>query len=235
MALACLFLGVADLSLCCAGFFASGPLQQLDSRGIYSVSFSAQNSSGASTARESSFLALMLRTATRQLANSPLRVLLSGGLEPQTARELTVPVETTLAEGTRVVRNLEVFIVRGEDEKLAAYENYCPHAGGPLNWLPDKFLSRSKRHLLCTRHGAHFAIHDGVCVRGPCVGTSLNPLPITVDAETGDVCVSEQSLLDLCANGGGAFIEEEVACDSGGGGGGAGAGAGGLGAESAGG
>ena len=158
-------------------------------------------------------------TLTRQLATSPLRVLLSGGLEPQTAQELTVPVETTLAEGTRVVRKLEVFIVRGEDEKLAAYENYCPHAGGPLNWLPDKFLSRSKRHLLCTRHGAHFAIHDGACVRGPCVGSSLNPLPITVDAETGDVCVTEQSLLDLCANGGGAFIEEEVTCDSTGGGG----------------
>ena len=175
----------------------------------------------------------MLRTATRQLATSPLRVLLSGGLEPQTARELTVPVETTLAEGTRVVRKLEVFIVRGEDEKLAAYENYCPHAGGPLNWLPDKFLSRSKRHLLCTRHGAHFAIHDGVCLRGPCVGSSLNPLPITVDAETGDVCVSEQSLLDLCANGGGAFIEEEVACDStGGGAAGGGDGAAGVGAGS---
>ena len=163
-------------------------------------------------------------TATRQLATSPFRVLLSGGLEPQTAQELTVPVETTLAEGTRVVRKLEVFIVRGEDEKLAAYENHCPHAGGPLNWLPDKFLSRSKRHLLCTRHGAHFAIHDGACVRGPCVGSSLNPLPITVDAATGDVCVSEQSLLDLCANGGGAFIEEELACDSTGGGGGAGGG-----------
>ena len=160
--------------------------------------------------------------ATRQLATSPFRVLLSGGLEPQTAQELTVPVETTLAEGTRVVRKLEVFIVRGEDEKLAAYENHCPHAGGPLNWLPDKFLSRSKRHLLCTRHGAHFAIHDGACVRGPCVGSSLNPLPITVDAATGDVCVSEQSLLDLCANGGGAFIEEELACDSTGGGGGGG-------------
>ena len=152
--------------------------------------------------------------STSQLSTYPWRVLLSGGLAPQTAQELTVPVEMMLAEGTRVVRKLEVFIVRGEDERLAAYENYCPHAGGPLNWLPNKLLSRSKRHLLCTRHGAHFAIHDGLCVHGPCVGSSLNPLPITVNAETGDVCASEQSLLELCANGGGAFIEEVVACDS---------------------
>ena len=35
MALACLFRGLADLSLCLRRFFASGPLQQLDSRGIY--------------------------------------------------------------------------------------------------------------------------------------------------------------------------------------------------------
>ena len=33
--LPCLFRGLADLSLCLRRFFASGPLQQLDSRGIY--------------------------------------------------------------------------------------------------------------------------------------------------------------------------------------------------------
>ena len=154
-------------------------------------------------------------SSSSQLSTSPWRVLLSSGLAPQTAQELTVLVETTLPEGTHVVRKLEVFIVRGEDARLAAYENYCPHAGGPLNWLPNKFLSRSKRHLLCTRHGAHFAIDDGVCVRGPCAGSRLNPLPITVDTESGDVRASEQSLLELCANGGGAYIEEVVPCDRG--------------------
>ena len=137
------------------------------------------------------------------------RTLLSGGLAARTAQELTVPVEA-LREGRRVLRKLEIFVVRGEDETLAAYENHCPHAGGPLNQFPDRFFSRDQRHLLCTRHGAKFDIQDGTCVHGPCVGMRLNSLPITVDAETGDVSTSEQALLDLCADGGGAFIEEEV-------------------------
>ena len=119
------------------------------------------------------------------------RTLLSGGLAARTAQELTVPVEA-LREGRRVLRKLEIFVVRGEDETLAAYENHCPHAGGPLNQFPDRFFSRDQRHLLCTRHGAKFDIQDGTCVHGPCVGMQLNSLPITVDAETGDVSTSEQ-------------------------------------------
>ena len=75
------------------------------------------------------------------------RTLLSGGLAARTAQELTVPVEA-LREGRRVLRKLEIFVVRGEDETLAAYENHCPHAGGPLNQFPDRFFSRDQRRRL---------------------------------------------------------------------------------------
>jgi len=75
-----------------------------------------------------------------------------------------------------------VFVLRF-GETLLAYENLCPHAGTPLNWLPDRFLTRDARHLLCATHGAEFRIGDGFCVKGPCKGKSLRPIPITRDGD----------------------------------------------------
>ena len=135
------------------------------------------------------------------------RVLLEGGLAPQSARELTVPVPAT--DGRPVVRMLDVFLVRGGGDEIYAYENYCPHAGGPLNLLPDRFLSRDKKHILCATHGAKFTIHDGVCVRGPCAGECLNALP-TEQSAAGDVSASERALEELCEGGGGAFMEVPI-------------------------
>ncbi len=61
-----------------------------------------------------------------------------------------------------------------------AYENACPHIGTPLDFMPDRFLTRDRRHLLCSTHGALFEIATGLCVRGPCKGQSLRPLPAAV-------------------------------------------------------
>ena len=65
-----------------------------------------------------------------------------------------------------------VFLIRkGED--VVAYVNSCPHRGTPLDWLPDRFLDRGGRHILCATHGALFRIADGFCLSGPCVGARL--------------------------------------------------------------
>ncbi len=53
-----------------------------------------------------------------------------------------------------------VFVVR-RGGLLYAYDNACPHLGTPLNFLPDRFLDRDGRHLLCATHGARFRIEDG--------------------------------------------------------------------------
>ncbi len=75
-----------------------------------------------------------------------------------------------------------VFVLRF-GQTLLAYENLCPHAGTPLNWLPDRFLSRDGSHLHCATHGAEFRIHDGYCVKGPCQGRSLRPIRIARDGD----------------------------------------------------
>jgi nitrite reductase/ring-hydroxylating ferredoxin subunit len=59
-----------------------------------------------------------------------------------------------------------------------AYRNRCPHRGVPLDWMPDQFLNADGTLIQCATHGALFRIHDGLCVAGPCIGRSLQPLPV---------------------------------------------------------
>ena len=76
-----------------------------------------------------------------------------------------------------------VFVVRtGSD--VRAYENSCPHTGGPLDWVPDQFLTREKDMILCATHGALFRIKDGHCLAGPCAGDALAPLPVHIEGGT---------------------------------------------------
>lgn len=81
-----------------------------------------------------------------------------------------------------------LFAVRRNGE-LYLYRNRCPHAGTPLNWMPDRFLSRDGNHLQCSTHGALFTIEDGLCIAGPCPGKSLVAVPFTILG--GDVWLAE--------------------------------------------
>ena len=95
-----------------------------------------------------------------------------------------VAVLADLAEGA-----CREFELGGEDEPVACfavrhrgrlhlYRNSCPHTGVSLNWLPDQFLTEAGDFLQCTLHGALFRIEDGACVRGPCLGRSLQPVTL---------------------------------------------------------
>jgi len=61
-----------------------------------------------------------------------------------------------------------------------AYLNRCPHAGHPLNWQPDQFLSSTRTLILCCSHGAQFMIDSGMCVVGPCQGQALTGIAVHV-------------------------------------------------------
>lgn len=63
--------------------------------------------------------------------------------------------------------------------QVFAYRNLCPHAGRFLNWAPGRFLFDEGR-LVCAAHGATFEVDNGLCVDGPCRGSSLVPVAVTV-------------------------------------------------------
>jgi nitrite reductase/ring-hydroxylating ferredoxin subunit len=74
---------------------------------------------------------------------------------------------------------LRGFVVR-VGAHLRGYVNRCPHAGHPLNLLPDRFCTPDGALLLCSSHGALFEKLTGYCVAGPCAGRSLTPVALEV-------------------------------------------------------
>ncbi|HFE48358.1 MAG TPA: Rieske (2Fe-2S) protein [Chromatiaceae bacterium] len=75
-----------------------------------------------------------------------------------------------------------IFIVRKEG-KLYAYLNRCPHTGVGLEWMPNEFFDYDRNYIQCAMHGALFAVEDGLCLRGPCIGQHLQPLALEVRRE----------------------------------------------------
>ena len=78
----------------------------------------------------------------------------------------------------------ELFVTR-KGARVYAYENSCPHTGGPLDWTPDKFIDSDSGHILCATHAALFSVETGACLAGPCAGDWLRAL--RVDIENGDI------------------------------------------------
>ena len=62
-----------------------------------------------------------------------------------------------------------------------AYENSCPHTGVNLNWQEGQFFSVDGLYLECSMHGALFDPVTGACIRGPCVGSNLKKINISIE------------------------------------------------------
>lgn len=73
-----------------------------------------------------------------------------------------------------------LFAVR-RDGAVHVYVNSCPHIGTPLDWAPDRFLSRDGARIVCATHGAEFEIATGACISGPCLGDCLERVMIRIE------------------------------------------------------
>ena len=83
----------------------------------------------------------------------------------------------------RAGREFEALLVNFDGTHFA-YINRCPHTGITLDWVNNQFFSSDNRYLMCATHGAVFEPPTGECIWGPCVGLSLQSLPIeTVDGQ----------------------------------------------------
>lgn len=71
------------------------------------------------------------------------------------------------------------FVVRQGDQ-VFAYQNFCVHVGHPLNWSPHRFLTKDKSAIICSSHGATYAIDTGHCFAGPGSGKALRKVAVSL-------------------------------------------------------
>ncbi|MBH97698.1 MAG: hypothetical protein CMM56_04510 [Rhodospirillaceae bacterium] len=93
--------------------------------------------------------------------------------------EITDPGSRQFTWGTGLWP-LEIFVVK-KDGDVFGYVNRCPHAGHPLNWQRDRFLTKDQNLIICNSHGARFQITDGLCVSGPCPGSVLTKIRLNIN------------------------------------------------------
>lgn len=74
---------------------------------------------------------------------------------------------------------VEVVVVLDELGTAHAYRNECMHVAIPLAILSESMFRENT--LLCATHGARYRLEDGYCFEGPCLGQSLERLPIEFD------------------------------------------------------
>jgi len=84
--------------------------------------------------------------------------------------------EFSIGEGDWPFRG---FVVRQGDD-VFAYQNFCVHVGHPLNWSPNKFLTKDKSAIICASHGATYEIETGNCYAGPGSGKTLRKVGVSV-------------------------------------------------------
>jgi len=94
-----------------------------------------------------------------------------GELEHGTSKKFTM---------RRGGRDLEALLLNYQGNHFA-YVNRCPHTGITLDWVNNQFFSSDNRYIMCATHGAVFEPPSGECVWGPCVGLSLQSLPLVID------------------------------------------------------
>ena len=109
-----------------------------------------------------------------------------GDAEKQTTRKLVGSVDEiehgkskkfTLRRGQR---EFEALLVNFEGKHFA-YINRCPHTGITLDWVNNQFFSSDNRYLMCATHGAVFEPPTGECIWGPCLGLSLQSVPVEIE------------------------------------------------------
>ncbi|MDH5516328.1 MAG: Rieske (2Fe-2S) protein [Gammaproteobacteria bacterium] len=77
-------------------------------------------------------------------------------------------------------KSYDLFVVAKNGE-FYAYKNSCPHTGASLNWQQDLFLDLDHAFIQCSVHNALFEIDSGYCISGPCSGSSLHELNLTIE------------------------------------------------------
>jgi nitrite reductase/ring-hydroxylating ferredoxin subunit len=96
-------------------------------------------------------------------------------------------VVTVRLSPDREGRPREALVLCDAQQHPRAYLNLCRHLPVPLDAASREFLADG--YLQCATHGARYRVEDGLCITGPCRGTSL--IAIALHQEGHDLYVLE--------------------------------------------
>jgi nitrite reductase/ring-hydroxylating ferredoxin subunit len=105
-----------------------------------------------------------------------------GSVSGSLIRRSDLPGAGLVAVEAIIAGESESIILHIADQKISAWLNICPHEGRRLDYAPGKFLL-DKGQLVCAAHGATFRLVDGFCVAGPCRGSSLRQVEVSVGVD----------------------------------------------------
>ena len=83
----------------------------------------------------------------------------------------------------QTVNGLTSIMLRKQDNGYIAYKNLCPHQGRRMDYATNQFLISESGTIICPAHGAEFEASTGLCINGPCLGQSLQPVHIQQNEE----------------------------------------------------
>lgn len=75
-------------------------------------------------------------------------------------------------------------MLQKKNSEYIAFKNFCPHQGRRMNYSLGQFLTTKEGNLVCPAHGAEFKPDNGLCINGPCLGQSLEPVHIQLNEES---------------------------------------------------
>jgi len=75
----------------------------------------------------------------------------------------------------------EGILLKLRDGSIRAFKNECRHLPMRLDdRQPSEFFDTTNGRLTCNSHGAVFQPDDGLCTAGPCKGSHLKAVPISL-------------------------------------------------------
>ncbi len=77
------------------------------------------------------------------------------------------------------------------------YLNRCAHLMLELDWDDAEYFDADGEYLICSNHGALFEPHTGLCVNGPCYGSSLAQISVS---ELDNAIVLDDERFEIATN-----------------------------------
>lgn len=93
--------------------------------------------------------------------------------------EIPGPGEVHVVRLPDGARAREALVLLDEDGVVRAYTNLCQHLPIPLDAGGRRFLQEDGL-LVCATHGALYRRKDGLCIAGPCLGRTLETVPLRI-------------------------------------------------------